>query len=312
MNVCKNSDYGRNGYKMDTLCETCREELSNFDFNSLLYMAVNKRHLRCVNMLIKAGADVNGNNNYQGNTVLIYTGVRIDEQEDPLLVECVSLLLAAGADVNLLNCNKYSALMYFSREGCMKCVRLLIEAGAYVNIRNKNGESALSLAALADRFRCMQVLIEAGADVNNKDARCGETVLHQACGDRDCLRLSLQSEARINRHNIQSRNALTSYLTWPYGVTKENVMLLAAAGETIDGTVCTRGTDDPVDLSKYLSFRESGSSLKSMCRSVIRNHLMTLDPHGNLFSRVPYLGLSSSLNDYLLYDVTLHDHLLMQ
>ena len=80
--------------------------------------------------------------------------------------------------MNLVTCNKYSALMYFSREGCMSCVRLLIKAGANVNLRNKHGASALSLAALTDKARCMKVLIEAGADVNNRNTRGGETVLH--------------------------------------------------------------------------------------------------------------------------------------
>ena len=113
--------------------------------------------------------------------------------------------------MNLVNCNQYSALMYFSREGCVNCVRLLIKAGVSVNLRNKNGESALSLAVLTDKARCMEVLIEAGADVNNRNTRGGETVLHWACGNVDSLRLLLKSGVRINRNNVQLQNALTSY-----------------------------------------------------------------------------------------------------
>ena len=292
---------------MEILCEKCRDGFPNTDINTLLYRATNRRHLSCVDVLIKAGANVNGNKNYNGNTVLIYTGVRIDRPEDPSLVQCVSSLLTAGADVNLVNCNQYSALMYFSREGCVNCVRLLIKAGASVNLRNKNGESALSLAALTDKARCMKVLIEAGADVNNRNTRGGETVLHWACGNVDCLKLLLQSGVRINRSNIQSQNALTSYMTWPYDVTKEHVMLLFAAGETIDGTVVVRGSTEPVNVSNFLPCTKSERCLKSMCRSVIRLHLMKMDPHENLFRRIPLLGLSPSLTKYLLYDVTLHD-----
>ena len=298
---------GINGYKMETLCDKCREDLSTIDLNSSLYMAANRRHLSCMNVLIKAGADVNGNNNHHGNTVLIYIGAKLDRLEDPSLIQCVSLLLSAGANVNLFNSNKYSALMYFSREGCAKCVRLLIEAGAYVNLRNKNGESALSLAALRDRVRCVKVLIEAGADVNNRNTRGGETVLHWACGNADCLRLLFQSGVGINRRNVKLQNALTNYMTWPYGVTKENVMLLVAAGETIDGIVFTRGTDDPVNVSDYLPFMQSEPCLKSICRSAIRSHLLNMDPYENLFRRIPLLGLSPSLTDYLLYDTRLHD-----
>ena len=116
-----------------------------------------------------------------------------------------------------------------------------------MNPRNQNGESALSLAALTDKARCMKVLIEAGADVNNRNTR-GETVLHWASENVDSLKILLQSGVRINRSNIQLLKALTSYMAWPYDVTKKNVMLLFAAGEAIDGTVVVRGSTEPVNV----------------------------------------------------------------
>ena len=176
-----------------------------------------------------------------------------------------------------------------------------------MNLRNKNGESALSLAILTDKARCMKVLIEAGADVNNRNTKGGETVLHWACGNVDCLRLLLQSGVRINRNNVQLQNALKSYMTWPYDVIKENVMLLFAARETIDGTVVVRGSTEPVNVSNFLPRSEYEPCLKIMCRSAIRLHLLNVDPHENLLRRIPFLGLSPSLTKYSLYDVTLHD-----
>ena len=178
------------------------------DTNTMLYTAMETRHCECVNVLIETGADVNGNNNFHGNTVLIYTCVKTDLPEHLQLIQCVSLLLVAGANVNLLNCNQYSALMYFSREGHVECVNLLIKAGADVNMRNKHGESALSLAALADQSRCMTLLIEAGADVNNKNTRGGETALHWAIWDIDCLKILLKSGVKINHRDANFLNAL--------------------------------------------------------------------------------------------------------
>ena len=96
-------------------------------------------------------------------------------------------------------------------------------------------------------------------------------------------------------------------MTWPYDVTKENVMLLVAAGETIDGTVVKRGGTEPVNVSDFISYTDHKLYLKNMCRSTIRNHLIKMDPHDNLFRRIPFLGLSPSLTEYLLYDVTIHD-----
>ena len=44
-----------------------------------------------------------------------------------------------------------------------------------------------------------------------------------------------------------------------------------------------------------------------MCREVIRKHLLKLDPHSNLFVRIPELTLPSALNKYLLFNVSLDD-----
>ena len=202
----------------------------------MLYTAMERRHCECVNILIETGADVNEINNYNGNTVLIYTAVKTEAPEDLPLIQCISLVLAAGANVNLLNCNKYSALMYFSREGHVECVSLLLKAGAYVNLRNKHGESALSLAALADQASCMKLLIEAGADVNNNNTRGGETVLHWASWDVNCLKILLQSGVQVNRQDANFQTALQRYLQRPDDVIKENAMLLYAAGESPNGS----------------------------------------------------------------------------
>ena len=282
-----------------------------------------RRHCECVNALIEAGADVNRNNNRHGNTVLIYTCVKTDLPEDLQLIQCVSLLLSAGADVNLLNCNQYSALMYFSREGHVECVNLLIKVGAHVNMRNKHGESALSLATLADQAGCMKVLIEAGADVDNKNARGGETVLHWAIWNIDCLKILLKSDVKINQRDANFLNALQRYLQRPCDVIKENAMLLYAAGETIDGSIIkiTHGAHligingvtfngrrkKLVSIPEYLLNLELELCLQSLCRETIRKHLMRIDPHGNLFSRVPLLGLPSALSRYLLYYMSLDD-----
>ena len=46
--------------------------------------------------------------------------------------------------------------------------------------------------------------------------------------------------------------------------------------------------------------------LSHICREAIRNHLLEVDPHTNLFERVPKLTqLPSSLREFLLFDLTL-------
>ena len=52
---------------------------------------------------------------------------------------------------------------------------------------------------------------------------------------------------------------------------------------------------------------EDVDSLKSLSRDVIRNHLLELDRHANLFTRIPQLGLKSEPSQYLLYNVSLDE-----
>ena len=76
------------------------------------------------------------------------------------------------------------------------------------------------------------------------------------------------------------------------------VTLFFAAGETVD--------DHPVKVSDYLD-PPSDICLSHICREAIREHLLLVDPHENLFIRTQQLGLPSALQEYLLYNVTLKD-----
>ena len=53
---------------------------------------------------------------------------------------------------------------------------------------------------------------------------------------------------------------------------------------------------------------EAEPNLKHLCREAIREHLLHLDQHENLFQRVPRLGLPALLQSYLLYWQTLDDN----
>ena len=75
----------------------------------------------------------------------------------------------------------------------------------------------------------------------------------------------------------------------------EGVLLLYAAGETLEGT-------EEEEIPEKLKF---DLQLKHICREAIRKHLLKLDPHQHLFSRIPHLGLPESLNKYLLFYVSL-------
>ena len=74
--------------------------------------------------------------------------------------------------------------------------------------------------------------------------------------------------------------------------------LLFAAGDKIT---------KPSDEVKRILNDAGEVNLSHLCRKVIRNHLLEMDPHTHLFGRMPRLGLPVALQSYLLYDQTLDD-----
>ena len=98
-----------------------RNATTQFTRTSLM-KAARDGHTKCVDALIKKGADVNA---YDENlsTALI-------RAVDKGRVQCVERLLKAGADVNLTNMYGINALIAASYEGHVDCVRVLLEKGA--------------------------------------------------------------------------------------------------------------------------------------------------------------------------------------
>ena len=120
----------------------------------------------------------------------------------------------------------------------------------------------------------------------------------------------LRCGAPINHRDDFRRNTLEFASTQDeYRGQKENLVLLFAAGETLDDTTVhyVRYSVDgdvnvQVDIPDYLQELQQNLELKNLCRKAIRKHLIDLDPHTHLFNRIPKLGLVSLLYEYLLYD----------
>ena len=62
-----------------------------------------------------------------------------------------------------------------------------------------------------------------------------------------------------------------------------------------------------IKIPEVLKFEDEKLDLKHICREAIRKHLLKLDPHQHLFGRVPRLGLSEAVNQYLLFNTNLDD-----
>ena len=202
--------------------------------------------------------------------------------------KCVELLINAGADLNKADHNIYAtALIQASRYDWHKCVKLLIEAGADVNAADFINNTAL-MSAVADNADLFS------SDLNDTD------LFHLGSSRIQCVQLLLAAGAHVNKTNVHSQSAL--YFHRPRGVFQDRdiPILLIAAGEKLDETNVT--IEDILD-----AMYEIGKELclKHRCRETIREHLLELDQHLNLFMRIPKLGLPSLLSRYLLYDMCL-------
>ena len=288
---------------------------------SLLIKAAKVGHEKCVEILTKAGTDV--------NTIDAYGKTPIAESVENDNVECLKLLVKAGANVNTTNKAGESPLLRAAFKQ-NNCVEVLIEAGADVNFADNSGYSPIIVAA--DHGNCKQVdsLIRAGADVNARTKAEGDvyrylsltpgttaliaaSYFHKAF---NTVKILLQYGAHVNIRNEIGLNALENTYGGDYQSCgrplKEILTLLHAAGETTDGTkkyefdISGITFTRLIEFPEYLRERHLNLTLKDVCREAIRKHLLDINPHLNLFMRIPQLGLPTRLAHYLLYDEDLN------
>ena len=137
-------------------------------------------HLRCVNLLIKAGADVNLN-------PLTRDGLPapLEEAAQRGYVQCLKTLVQAGAELDRKSPVPYrkfdTALMYASENGNVECVRILLQSGASVNAVDWVDGTALIKAVRNGHENCVNLLLKSGADTNaNKKVLLRERKRHTA------------------------------------------------------------------------------------------------------------------------------------
>ena len=199
-------------------------------FTPLICAAVNG-HLKCIDILVKKGADVNlvsdrrtalGTAAEYGNfkclKCLIDLGANVNvadsiirpalmcatlgQDKDPLhQKKCIEILMKAGADVNAgyhFTDEKLTPLADVVKHGTLEILSILIEAGADLNM-GSGRYFPLHVAALHGRFKAAKVLTAAGANVNKRDD-FGETPLHASLTffSQGCFNLMIKLGADVN------------------------------------------------------------------------------------------------------------------
>ena len=321
-----------------------RSEVDVIMYHLALWKAVSESHKHIIKYLLESGADVNifnclaeavirGDNcvcknaseidTQSGNIVktLIRFGADVDL---PISGHLTALMLAvdhsslmnickgrrdakmaiaksliqAGADVNRTDQYRQTALMRIAYSGCEQMGTLLIEAGADVNKVDMYGTTALIKAAKGGNLNMAQVLIEAGADVNKTCERNQTALVYFALKLSETglkgVRLLLRSGAKVNKGRKPS---------WPIQFRKNKPVwrLKEKLKSKIRRVLNAAGMNRSAKRKKMHQYH----LLQCLCRMTIREHLLIVDPHQNLFIRIPQLGLPSRLAKYLLFGASL-------
>lgn len=119
--------------------------------DSALLLAALRGHLRCVTLLVSAGAETDP----EGWTPLIYAALEGH-------TEIVRFLLTLDIDIDAQAENGMTALMAASRNGHLEVVRILLEHDAAVGLVDQHNLTAIDLATRAGNREIADVLGRAG------------------------------------------------------------------------------------------------------------------------------------------------------
>ena len=234
-----------------------------------LLLACSRRNIGAINVLLKAGADVNivgvvgdtclhraisADCNKEVLQAIINHGANVDAtnkwNESSLLLACdegnidaINVLFSAGADVNIVDAVGETCLHKAISADCSrKVLQTIINHGAKVDATNKLNESSLLLACGKGNIDAINVLFNARADVNIVDA-VSNTCLHRAI-IKECSMKVLQTivdhGADVNAINKWNQTAL-ALASMERNVDAINVLLNAGADPNIadvDGNTC--------------------------------------------------------------------------
>ncbi|GMH36878.1 hypothetical protein BSKO_04751 [Bryopsis sp. KO-2023] len=170
-----------------------------------LHFAAEEGHERIVELLIKAGADIDvqdiegftplflvaQNGHLDVAKILLNAGATLDlgsiDGGTPLMealylnmVEMVEFLLKSGADVTVRD-NVEKTPLHLAVYGSPELIQLLLDNGAEIDAMNEFGETPIFKAAYSGNGEAIEILKKAGADLSIKD-RGGDTIEDKVCG----------------------------------------------------------------------------------------------------------------------------------
>uniref|UniRef100_A0A8C4SET8 Ankyrin repeat and SOCS box protein 12 n=1 Tax=Erpetoichthys calabaricus TaxID=27687 RepID=A0A8C4SET8_ERPCA len=242
-----------------------------------LRMAASRGHLRCVEVLLAHGAEVDSLD-VKAQTPL-FTAVSGKH------LDCVQALLRGGADPNGSIYNNCSPVLTASREGDVEILRELLEHAAEVNVRAKVPDWAsnasactgpLYLSAVYGHLDCFKLLLLYGAD---PDFNC--------------------TEQRLLAKIKQPKTVLEMCLR--HGCGAEYIQLLIDFGANVylPMLIIDKTTKQNEAVELLIKERVIPKSLMSQCRLVTRHYLRM----ANRIHSIEDLDIPSALKSFLQHRI---------
>ncbi|XP_070306223.1 ankyrin repeat domain-containing protein 6 isoform X5 [Odocoileus virginianus] len=204
-----------------------------------LHLAANKGHLSVVQILLKAGCDLDVQDD--GDQTALHRAAVVGN------TEVIAALIQEGCALDRQDKDGNTALHEASWHGFSQSAKLLVKAGANVLAKNKAGNTALHLACQNSHAQSTRVLLLGGSRADLKN-NAGDTCLHVAAryNHLSIIKLLLSAFCSVHEKNQAGDTALHIAAALNH---KKVVKVLLEAGA--DGTVVNNAGRTPLETARY-------------------------------------------------------------
>uniref|UniRef100_UPI0037E895E9 ankyrin repeat domain-containing protein 6b n=1 Tax=Semicossyphus pulcher TaxID=241346 RepID=UPI0037E895E9 len=205
---------------------------------SPLHLAAYKGHTEVVRILLKAGCDLDIQDD--GEQTALHRAAVVGNGD------IISALIQEGCALDRQDKDGNTALHEVSWHGFSQSVKLLVKAGANVHAKNKAGNTALHLACQNGHAQSSKVLLLGGSRPDSKN-HVGDTCLHVAAryNHVPMIRILLGAFCSVSEKNLAGDTPLHVAAALNH---KKSVRLLLEAGA--DSRICNNAGQTALDQAR--------------------------------------------------------------
>ena len=181
------------------------------DNRTPLAIASRKGHVGCLELLAKAGADVNLKTQW-GESAL-------SKAVSNNNYSCLETLIKFGAQIESQNTWQETPLWTACDKGFTLCAQKLIQCNTNVNTQNQLGHSALHRAVAGRHRECVELLVANGAKIP-------DTLINQISQDNDITEILVAAKTKQTLHYLENTKEYPLLKDWTVSHVAEWITLI--------------------------------------------------------------------------------------